>query len=80
MNCTGSLCYNVFDFIIDHRIINNILDTIHIMVSKRLSLQSHSDQVTYNFNILATMTVTVQCKRHEQFLSWTSQLQQNKMK
>ena len=58
----------------------NILDTIHIMVGKRLGLKSHPDQVAYNFNILATVTVTVQCKRHEQFLSWPSQLQHNKVK
>lgn len=63
--------------------INNnvhILDAIDIMVGKRFGLESHSDQVAYHFNIFTAVTVTVQCKRHEQLLSWPSQLRHKAVK
>ena len=71
------LCHSLPYTAFKHTVLNiskdiYILDTVNVVVCQRFCLQSHSDQVTYHFNIFITVCVTVQCKRHKQLLSWTS--------
>ena len=50
-----------FKFSSSKQDLEHILDTGHIVVGKRFSLESHPYQVTYHFYILTTLAVTVQC-------------------
>lgn len=49
-------------------------DTQHVVVEQNFRFESDLDQVGDDLHVVSTVGVTVHTQRHEQILSWSSQL------
>lgn len=51
-------------------------DTQHVVVEEHFGLEADLDEVGDDLHVVSAMRVAVHTQRHQQVLSWTSQLQQ----